>query len=93
MKVRMIRNVKHDGRLYEAGKVYEFDGELVNDAMEILSLEHEDVHTQKSTAEKEVRETIKLAEEAPESAQAEEQPQAKPKTAPLGGMPAPNLQG
>lgn len=87
MKVKFNRNVKHDGRLYEAGEVYEFDGELEADVKALTELVHEDVHTQKNTEDAERREKVPVAEIAPEDAKAKPQPEPLAKTPPVSAQP------
>jgi hypothetical protein len=90
-KVKFNRTVKHNGRLYEAGKVYEFDGELEADVKALTELVHTDVHTKTSEADEEMVNTVPVAEEAPEGAVAEAQPAPLPKTPKIGAQP--NVQG
>lgn len=88
MNIKFNRTVKHDGRLYEAGKAYEFDGELTPELEALLDLKHTDVYTQKREQEQEQRVEVKVAEKAPDDVKAEPQPPLEPKTPSLGGHAA-----
>jgi len=83
MKLKFNRTVKHNGRLYQAGNVYEFDGELEADVQALTEIVHTDVHTKTSEADEERVETVPVAEVAPENAEAKPQPPELPKTAPI----------
>lgn len=85
MNVKFNRTVKHDGRLYEADHIYEFEGELTPELEALLDLTHTDVFTQKREQEAEQRVEVKVAEVAPEEAKAEPQPAPMEKTPPMGG--------
>jgi hypothetical protein len=87
MKVTFSRNVKHDGKWYNQGETYEFEGELTPELQSLLDLTHEDVFTQKSTEEAERRVEVKVAEVVPDETPAQPQPAPMQKTAPLGGNP------
>lgn len=89
MNIKFNRNVKHDGRLYQAGKVYDFEGELTPDLQALLDTTHTDVYTKKSEQEMERREEVKVAEVAADDVKAEPQPAPMPKTP--RNNPTPNL--
>jgi hypothetical protein len=97
MKITFNRNVKHDGVTYLQGKTYNFEGELTPELQALLDTTHTDVFTQKREGEEAYTQEVKVAEVAPDQAQAEPQPAPDVKTAPVGGKshpmmpPAPNV--
>jgi hypothetical protein len=94
MKVTFNRNVKHNGRLYEAGHTYEFEGEMTPELEKLLDTTHTDVFTQTREGEEAHAEEVKVAEVAPEAAQAEAQPAPAEKTPRINNPmmpPTPNV--